>query len=260
MSHPSLQHLTHRPWPLPTGRWAWLQSWLDLAFLHWPFEPTEVAALLPPGVEIDTFEGRAWVAVVPFRMTLQRRGLPALPGAGRFAEINVRTYVRHHGKPGVWFFSLDAASGLAVWGGRRFFHLPYHRAAIELVDQGGMINYTSRRRGPSGARFAATYHPTGEVAPAPPGSLEHWLTERYCLFSHNHQRGWHCGEIHHEPWPLQTARADIKENSMLEPLGLALPDLPPLVHFARRIDVVLWGLRRATKSGPTASTMDATGV
>src|SRR5690606_23244875 len=137
MSHPSLQHLAHRPWPLPAGRWTWLQSWLDLAFLHWPFDPGEVSALLPPGVVLDTFESRSWGGEVTLRMTLERRLLPSLPGAWKYAEINVRTYVRHHDKPCVWFFSLDATSGLAVLGGRRFFHLPYYKADIEIKEREG---------------------------------------------------------------------------------------------------------------------------
>lgn len=245
MSHPSLKYLDHRPWPLPAGKWAWRQSWLDLAFLHWPIDPPAIAPLLPSGLELDLFDRQAWIGVVPFRMTLQRRGFPLLPGVGAFAEINVRTYVRHQGRPGVWFFSLDAASGLAVWGGRQLFHLPYYRADINCQIRGDAVDYVAARRNNRKIRFAATYQPTGEVRTAPSGSLEHWLTERYCLFSHSAKRGWHCGDVHHIPWPLQQAEVEIKHNSMLDPLGLTLPDTQPLAHYAKGVDVALWDLRRA---------------
>src|SRR4029079_756429 len=140
----------------------------------------------PAHLEIDTFDGAAWIGVVPFRMSAVRmRGLPQVPGASAFPELNVRTYVRYGGKAGVWFCSLDAESALAVFAARRFYHLPYFRARMSCTRQGDEIEYSSVRTHPDAppAEFVARYGPIGPVEFAAPGSLEHWLTERYCLFT-----------------------------------------------------------------------------
>ena len=236
--HPSLAHVDHRPWPLPKAPWTWRQSWRDLLFAHWPIDAKALRPLVPEGLRIEEFGGTAWVAVVPFRMTgVMRRHLPDLPWISAFPELNVRTYVERDGRPGVWFLSLDATNPLAVWAARRFFHLPYHRAAMALTDDGRRIEYRSRR---AEARFEGSYLPTSDVCRASPGSLEHWLTERYCLYARDPAGSLWRNEVHHAPWPLQKAEADLRVNTMLSTHGLALPGPPVLLHFARRVDVVVW--------------------
>lgn len=239
----------HRPWPLPARPWAMTMSWHDLLFAHWSFAPEVVRALVPEALELDIFDGRAWVGVVPFRMeSVGPRALHALPARlpmRAFPELNVRTYVRHGGKPGVWFFSLDAASRLAVWGARRFFHLPYFHAAMDVRERDGWIEYTSRRRDHRAApgNFIGRYRPLGERLRAEAGSLEHWLTERYCLYALDPLGRVHRGEIHHVPWPLHAAEARLDANTVAKAHGLRLEaGRGPLLHFARQLDVVAWGL------------------
>lgn len=222
-------------------------GWEDLLFLHWPLDPAVLAPRLPEGLEPDLFEGTAWIAVVPFRMARTRlRGLPPFPGTASFPELNVRTYVRHHGRPGVWFFSLDAASPPAVWTARTFFHLPYRHASMEVGVEGDTVHYRSVRRG-TGPKiaFEARFRPTGPATRSVPGSLEHWLTERYRLYSADGRGRIWSGDVAHDPWPLQPAEAAVTTNTMLMPLGLEIPDSRPLGHFARRVDVRAWAIRRS---------------
>ncbi len=242
MPHPSLAQLAHRPWPLPDRDWTWRQSWCDLLFAHWPVDVVTLARLVPQGLTVQQFEGTSWVGVVPFRMSgVMRRPLPDLPGVSAFPELNVRLYVERDGKPGVWFLSLDATNPLAVWAARRFFHLPYHRARMSLVREDGSVTYSSTR---PGAHFAATYRPTSGVYRAEPGSLEHWLTERYCLYAQAPDGSLLRNDVHHEPWPLQRADARIERNTMLSCHGLAMHGAPALLHFAGRVDVVVWDAER----------------
>jgi uncharacterized protein YqjF (DUF2071 family) len=155
-----------------------------------------------------------------------------------FAELNVRTYVAAEGKPGVWFFSLDAASRLAVRAARAFFHLPYFDARMSCRREGAVV-YRSERvhRGAPEAFFAASYRGTGGPAS---GELERWLTERYCLYAADGRGGLFRGEIHHPRWPLETAEAEVESMDMTRLLGFGLPDQKPLLHFAGRLDVVGW--------------------
>src|ERR1700680_4066143 len=173
----------HRPWPLPSGPWVMKQIWHDLVFAHWPVSNDILRGLVPQVLTLDTLGGQGWVAVTPFRMSgVRAPGLPALPGLSRFPELNVRTYVTHGGKPGVYFFSLDAANLPAVWAARRFFHLPYFHAAMTSQEVQGTIHYDSRRR-EAEADFHGQYWPTTDVRLRQKGSIEHWLTERYCLYT-----------------------------------------------------------------------------
>jgi uncharacterized protein YqjF (DUF2071 family) len=218
------------------------QSWHDLLFAHWPVTDSAMRPLVPQVLELDLFDGSAWVAVVPFWMSgVRARGMPALPGLSRFPELNVRTYVGYKDKPGVFFFSLDAASLPAVWAARAFYHLPYFHADMkaEVTDAG--VAYRSRRSG-SPAEFRGRYQP---VELRRKGSLEHWLTERYCLYT-VHSEHVYIGEIHHEPWPLQDAAVEIEANTMGAAAQIRLPERAPLLHFAQRLDVLIWPIRRLT--------------
>lgn len=224
-------------------------TWRDLLFAHWPVPAQALRAHIPDALEIDTFDGTAWLGVVPFLMDdVRLRGFPKLPGAGAFPELNVRTYVRAGDCSGVWFFSLDAASRLAVRGARLWFGLPYFDARMQMESGGDpgtgwglRIRYTSRRshKGAQPAAFDATYSPAGPGACAAPGSLPHWLTERYCLYASARNGALRVGDIHHEPWTLHAAEAEIRLNSMAEPLGVALEG-EPVLHFAKSLDVVAW--------------------
>jgi uncharacterized protein len=235
----------HRSWGHPTGAWVMAQSWSQLLFAHWPVSPDVLRPLIPPTIQIDTFEGQAWIGVVPFYMShVRARGLPLIPGTNHFCELNVRTYVTDGSRAGVWFFSLDASNPLAVFGARKAFHLPYYYARMSLQQSDETVTYESSRTDTStqAAHFSATYCPTSPVYHSTAGTLVSWLTERYCLYATD--RGGHLyrGDIHHAPWPLQDAQADIRTNTMAEAAGITLPDIPPLLHYAERLDVVTWYL------------------
>src|SRR5258707_3933853 len=150
-----LDRTDHRPWPPPDGPWVMAQSWHDLLFAHWRMDAAVLRAQIPRALEIDTFEGQAWIAVVPFRMSgVRPRLAPAIPGLSAFPELNVRTYVTAEGKPGVWFFSLDAANAIAVAAARATFHLPYFLARMSCEERGGWIRYERERtdcRAPDGS-------------------------------------------------------------------------------------------------------------
>jgi uncharacterized protein YqjF (DUF2071 family) len=238
-----LREVAHRPWALPAGPWVLAQSWHDLLFAHWPVDAAFLRPLIPPQLQIDTLEEQAWLAVVPFRMTgVRLRGMPAVPWLSAFPELNVRTYVTYGEKPGVWFFSLDAGNSLAVAIARAWFHLPYFRARMNSEDRAGWIDYQSERthRGAPVGLLKCRYRASGEVFSTRRGTLEHFLTERYCLYTADSQGRIIRGEIHHLPWPLQLADAEFAGNTMTEAAGLVLPARKPLLHFAKRQDVVVW--------------------
>jgi uncharacterized protein YqjF (DUF2071 family) len=223
-------------------------SWHDLLFAHWPVAVDALRPLVPAVLDVDVRDGVAWLGVVPFRMSGVRvRGLFALPGSGAFPELNVRTYVTFGGRPGVWFFSLDAASRMAVRTARSLFHLPYFDADMTCRADGDDVVYRSRRThdGAPPAEFVARYGPAGATFRASPGSLDHWLTERYCLYAAKPDGSILRGEIHHAPWPLQPARATIDVNSQAAAAGVSLPETAPHLLFARRLDVVAWAPERA---------------
>ena len=185
-THPALTRTSHRPWPMPSTGWLWRQTWHDLLFAHWPVDARELEEKLPAGFELDTFDGQAWLGIVPFHMTnVAPRGVPPVPFVSEFSELNVRTYVTCHGKPGVYFFSLDANSTIAVTAARTLFHLPYFLATMNVDRQEARIVYSSARetRMQGVAEFAATYRPIRAVETAKPGTLEYFLTERYCLYT-----------------------------------------------------------------------------
>ena len=224
--------------------------WCDLAFLHWPVPAAEIQRHLPPGLELDLFEGQAWVGVVPFRMEdVAPRGVPALPWLSAFAELNLRTYVVAEGKPGVWFFSLDAANPVAVRVARAVVHLPYFDAKMRCEKREGWTHYASQRthRGAAAAEFRAQYRVTAKICRAQRGTLEHWLTERYCLYAADERRRIFRGEIAHPPWPLQPGVVEIEANTLADALGFSLSGPPSLVHCAGRLEVVAWSLEAVGK-------------
>jgi uncharacterized protein YqjF (DUF2071 family) len=234
-----LRERGHRPWRTPEQPWLQRQTWRDLLFAHWPLPPERVRAVVPDALPIDTFEGQAWIAVTPFEVTgLRLRGTFPVPALSRFAETNVRTYTTVDGRPGIYFFSLDAASALAVAAARATYRLPYFHARISIERAGNEVRYTTTRDGGS-ASLRVDYRPVHPPFRAPPGSLAHFLIERYCLYTVDGSRV-HRADIHDAPWTLRSARADIAENTMTAPIGLELPVNPPLLQYAARQDVVIW--------------------
>jgi uncharacterized protein len=243
----TLGDIAHRPWPLPDGDWRLGQTWEDLLFVHWRVSGASLRAVVPHLLEIDRFDGEAWIGVTPFRITgLRVRGLPPLPFLSSFPELNVRTYVSAGGTPGIFFLSLDAARSVAVGGGRRAYKLPYYRARMSMSRAKQRVRFESERvqDGAERRAFRADYRPTGAAFEPPPGTLEHFLTERYTLYTVDAAHRLHSADIHHAPWPLQPAEAELRENTMTAPYGLHLPPVEPLLHYAARQDVVVWPLRR----------------
>jgi uncharacterized protein YqjF (DUF2071 family) len=223
--------------------WVMHQRWTNVLFAHWPVAPEALRPFLPPALTIDTFEGNAWLGVIPFAMSNVRlRGIPPLPWASAFLELNVRTYVQYGGRAGVWFFSLDASSPLAVRTARTAVQLPYYDARMDMhVDADGSVHYRSDRthRGAPPATFDARYRPEGGVSLAAPGTLEYFLVERYVLFSAG-RHGLVDVKIAHPPWPLQRAVARLDRNTMAEATGVTLSGPPRQLHFASRVDVRTW--------------------
>ncbi len=245
-----LNIVDHRPWPLPRQPWVLRMTWYNLLFAHWACEPEELRKYIPCALELDTFDGLAYVGVIPFGMSgVAPRFCPDLPYFSRFLEINVRTYVRCRGNAGVYFFSLDAANPVAVSLCRTFFKLPYYNARMLMGSDGEWITCTSSRhhREAHSAEFAGLYRPVGEPFTAKAGSLDEWLTERYCLFTTDRKGAAYRCDIHHMPWRLQAAEAEILTNTMLQASGLTgLVDLSrtPRLLFARRLETVAWPLKQ----------------
>lgn len=250
-----LKRVNHRPYPLPVGPWVMRQTWNRLLFAHWPVEPSKLRPHLPSGVELDTYEGQSYVGILPFRMTGVRvRALPPIPGTMSMLQINVRTYVRRDDRPGVFFLSLDTNNIPTVLMTHLTLGLPYRYANMEFGSRlvSGQREFTLRSQiqrlsngnehHHSHGRLDVTYKPASEPFRAVPGSLEHWLTERYCLYST------HLGkllrvDIHHHPWTLQKAIAEFREQSLLP--DFLQPSLPastggPLLHYAHQMDALIW--------------------
>lgn len=233
----------------PPGRAAMRQRWAELLFLHWPLPAEVLSARLPAGLELDTFEDTAYVGLVPFTMTGVRPAwAPAVPGLSSFHEVNLRTYVHRAGRdPGVFFFSLDAANPVAVLVARTLWHLPYNFARMRLARDGKSIHYASARRWPEprGAGCSLVYEPRGTPSAAGVGTLEHFLAERYILYTEARGR-LYSGRVHHVPYPLQPAVVHALDESLFAAAGLVRPPGAPLMHYAREVSVELFALERVT--------------
>jgi uncharacterized protein YqjF (DUF2071 family) len=235
----------HRPWPLPERSWFMGQSWLDLLFAHWRVPEEALRQVVPAQLPIDTYDGDAWLGITPFCVSgLRLRGTAPAPGLSSFPELNVRTYVSVEGKPGIYFLSLDADSAAAVRGARLTYRLPYFHSRIQVERDEEGIGYDLLRVSDDGppAYFKARYGSEGGELPVRDGSLERWLTERYCLYTLDDKQRILRGEIHHPPWPLRRGWAEIETNTMAMPFGIALEG-EPLLHFAPRQDVAIWTIR-----------------
>ena len=249
-----LERTEHRPWPLPESPWTIGQSWEELLFAHWRVDAAALRPLVPQELRLDEHDGSAWLAITPFLIAgFRLRGTLPLPLVSSFPELNVRTYVTVDDKPGIWFFSLDTPNRLAVEAARRTYHLPYQHASASLDRTGERIAFSNRRRDAERPYvFEIAYGRDGEPFEPRPGTLEHFLTERYCLYAGD---GGKLGraEIHHPPWVLRPAAAEIRANTM-PPDGIELAE-GPLCHVAERQDVVIWPLEPAAdrKAAPRAA-------
>lgn len=248
-----LDTVSHRGSPLPKGPWVMQQRWNDLLFAHWPVPAAEIAATLPPGLAVDTFDGSGWLGVVPFAMDrIRLHGLPSVPGARAFPELNLRTYVRERNtnRSGVYFYSLDASNPLAVAVARMAFHLPYYWAhmSMQFGEQPGRsreVRYRSQRIfSAKTARFEARYRGLGLMAQ---GAIEHFLTSRYSLYTTGRGGTLMRGEIHHLPWPLERAEAEFTTNELAAAHGFRLPDCAPVLHYSRELLVYVWALEAASR-------------
>src|SRR5579871_2177850 len=235
----------------PADRTVMRQRWAHLLFLHWIVPPEQLLRLLPPGLELDTFEGNAYVGLVPFTMTGVRPvWAPALPPLSDFHETNVRTYVHRQGKnPGIWFLSLDDANAIAVRIARAAWKLPDHFARMSLdrreAEEGPTIAYETRRLwpGPTPATCTVRYTPHGLVVPAPVGTREHFLAERYILYAYRAGK-LYSGQVNHVPYPLQQATVHELSENLIAAAGITRPDVAPIAHYAREVDVRIFPLKK----------------
>jgi len=244
--------LITRPSALTRVPWIMAQTWHDLLFAHWPLPPEAIRPLLPAQLSLDTWEGEAWVGVIPFRLSdIRLRGMPPLPLVSAFPEINVRTYVRVNGKPGVYFFSLDADNVLGIALAKWWFRLPYYRARICFARSGNWFHFASERTEERAdqAAFCGSYCPCSSPLENEPGSVEEWLTERYCYFCVSRKGRTYCCDISHEPWRLQKALACLQGNTMALPHGIELPHREPLLHYAHEMTAQIAPLRRVRMKG-----------
>jgi len=240
----SLEEAAHRPWPLPDRSWVLGQTLDDQLFAHWRVSSEALREHLPGGLDVEEYDGCAWLGVTPFAVTgLRARGLVPFPLVSSFLELNVRTYVTRGDRPGIWFLSLDASSHLVVEAARRLYRLPFFRAAVTLRRRDSRIVYDCARN--DGRAFSGSYRPSGARFNAEPGSLEHFLTERYCLYGEDDSRLFRA-DIHHRPWPLQPAEATIELNTM--PPDWVRLEGDPVLHYSARQDVLIWPLEEVTVS------------
>jgi uncharacterized protein YqjF (DUF2071 family) len=214
--------------------------WEKLLFMHWPVAAPILRPLIPKQLTVDTFDGQAWIGLVPFTMTgIRASGTPAFPWISAFHELNVRTYVHLGGaEPGVWFFSLDAARLLAVLAARAFFFLPYHHARMRLETHAGAIRYSSRRFGaaPGTAFFRARYHGGRRLPTAQPETLVHFLTARHCLYARSPSGRIYRTRIFHDPWELQEGHVADFESDLSERAGIGRVDGEPLLHYSEALE------------------------
>ncbi|MCQ6276307.1 DUF2071 domain-containing protein [Bacillus sp. V3B] len=246
-----MRDIAHRPWPLPSKNWIMRQNWGHFLFVHWPIPLELLRPHIPSTLEIDTYNRSAWLGVVVFVMEgIYPRGLPPISLTPTFPEINVRTYVQYDGKPGVFFMSLDVGDWASYTIAKRWYHLPYQPADISFQKEEQTFHCQSIRKRSTNPpiAFQAKYTPISEVYFPKEGTLDHWLTERYCLFSSNNGSDIFCGEIHHRPWPLQKVEAEISRNTLLTPFKIDGTKVQPIYHFSKGVDAFFWNIKKVSSS------------
>jgi uncharacterized protein YqjF (DUF2071 family) len=242
-----MDEVTHRPWPIISQNWIIRQSWSNVLFIHWPISAELLRPHIPRSLEIDTFDGTAWMSVVVFVMEgIYLRGLSALSVTPKFAEINVRTYVHLDGKPGVYFMSLDVGDLASLMIAKRWYRLPYKAAQISFQKEGRTFLCQSLRKGKSNVPigFHGNFIPLSGVYLSKKEMFDYWLTERYCFFSANKRGNIYGGEIHHQPWPLQKVEIEICRNSLFTPFQFDLSEEKTIAHFSKGLDTLFWNIKR----------------
>jgi len=224
------------------GFWLWSQHWLDLFFAHWPVAAAELRANVPPALEIDTWEGSAWLSLVAFRLErIRRRWLPSVGFVTDSLELNLRTYVRYRGEPAIYFLSLHAANPLLVYLARRATPLPYERDRMSYVWRDGIAEFRARSVAKDNDReLAVSFTPIGRGTEATPGSLDHWLLERYCLYVQKSNGPLVRTPVAHRPWIVHEMTAEVTANTMARPFGFHLPPEPEKVHYSRGVSAAIW--------------------
>ncbi|MCQ6278424.1 YqjF family protein [Bacillus sp. EB600] len=242
-----MNDISHRPWPLPSKNWILRQTWNDLLFVHYPIPVELLRPHIPGSLQIDTFDGTAWLGVVVFVMEgIYFRGLAAVSLTPKFTEINVRTYVHCNGKPGVYFMSLDVGNLASLLIAKKWYRLPYQPAQISIQKEGESFYCQSLRKGKMKIpiAFEGKYVPLSEVYLPEKGTVDHWLTERYCFFSTNKRGSVFCGEIHHRPWPLQKVKAEIVRNTLFTPFQVDVEEEKTITHFSMGVEAFFWNIKR----------------
>lgn len=233
--------------PKPAGEWIMHQTWENLLFMHWPVDKRVLRTLVPADLELDLYNGQAYLTMIPMHMVdIHLRYLPPFPSTGHFPEINLRTYVRYKGKPGIYFLSIDAGTQLGSWIARHTFFLPYVHSEMTFkeIDTGfALASDRPESDGFKAARFSGTYHPVGDPAQPKEGSLDHFLVERYNMFAMGNDNQLFCGEVRHSAWNIQPAKADIDLNTVPQAAGITIPEVQPILLFAFRTDVTCWPMR-----------------
>lgn len=233
-----------------TNGWIMKQTWEDLLFLHWSVDQSWLQSMLPSPLEVDTFDGKAWIGIVPFEMThIRFKGLPSVPFASRLLELNVRTYVKYGGQRGVYFFSLDASHKAGVSIARNVFHLPYYRAKMGKKSDGKQISFWSTRthKKADKAEYHIVYEPVGKAYETTEGSLDFWLTERDRLFivrNHNVYQG----KIKHDKWPLQKVDVAVLRDTLSHPFHY---HESTITHFSKSVTTYLWPFEKIAKTPGT---------
>jgi uncharacterized protein len=215
-----------------------VQGWHDLSFVHWPCAPDEIQRRLPPGILVDTFDGDAWVGLIPFRLSVRLPGVPPIPWICRTPEANVRTYVRGpDGRRGIWFFSLEAARLVPVLAARGWYHLPYKWARMRMWRDGAELHYESRRRWPSrGPEVRLVVEPSRAQDARPLTALERFLVCRWRLYSPTPE-GVAVTAVDHPPWPLRPATLRGLQGNLISAAGLPEAREKPLVHVSTGVTV-----------------------
>ncbi len=242
-----LSEKNHRPFPLRSNKWIMQQNWRDVIFLHWPVHPDQLRPYIPAPLKIDTFDHFAWLGIVAFVMEgIYPRGLPFITVTPKFSEVNVRTYVQYKDKPGVCFLSLDVENWASNMIAKRWYRLPYYPAEIIFLSEGNAIHCRSTRKAKSSQPilFHGSVTPSQDLSIARIGTLNHWLTERYCFYSMDTKGGIYCGEIHHRPWMLQKAETEIEMNTLFDPINLNPSNEKPIAAFSKGINSLIWNIKK----------------
>lgn len=244
MNFAFIDNTAHRPYPLPSSKWIMRQNWRNVLFLHWPVELRSLRLFIPSALEIDTFDGVAWLGVVLLETVgTYARGLPFVSIAPTFQGVNVRTYVRYKNKPGLYFLSLDANHWSTYTVARKWFRLPYYPAQITIEEKERGFDFQSTRKG-TRVSFEGSHTPIRGSKTTEKGTLEHWLTERYCQYSTMNDRDMYSSEILHAPWSLQPVNVEIRKNTLFLPYHLNFLNLDPISHFSTGVDALMWNIKK----------------